>query len=311
MYQKGSITVALLVGLVVILGGALGYIFIEGQTLFTFGEPASLEEPQGGLQDLQKNQQVVAKQAAPKPVATAIPAWNTPKDWKTHTDAQIGYSIQYPTGWNVASTGWDASDTAFLNITSPDYDEKVQILSHKIQLGTLLSDFVPATNELTGTATIKDSITINTYPAIKTDGGFSDGTYYLVHGNIGYILQVFMSNSTDKPTAIDDKSTVQKILHSFTLLEISSDTSPYGLTAEPTSGSAPLTVQFSYPFSQDKVAPIIGFGDGSQSPMSCGRGGCTASHTYAKVGTYTAQLTSGDDVVGTVTISVVSGSSAN
>lgn len=56
------------------------------------------------------------------------------------------------------------------------------------------------------------------------------------------------------------------------------------LTALPTRGTRPLTVTFSYPFSQDREAPVINFGDGSESlPMSCGRSGCVLTHTYNPV----------------------------
>jgi len=87
-------------------------------------------------------------------------------------------------------------------------------------------------------------------------------------------------------------------------------------SASPTSGTAPLAVTFSYPFSQYKYAPVVGFGDGTEANISCTRSGCTASHTYTKAGTYTAQLVqrlcppnaegclAPEEIVGSVTIMV-------
>ena len=70
------------------------------------------------------------------------------------------------------------------------------------------------------------------------------------------------------------------------------------LTASPVSGSVPLSMTFSYPFSPDRKAPYINFGDGSESlPMSCTRSGCTLTHVYnpasegrVVTGTYIAKL---------------------
>lgn len=53
------------------------------------------------------------------------------------------------------------------------------------------------------------------------------------------------------------------------------------LAASSTVGASPLTVTFTHPFSQDREAPFINFGDGSKTlPMSCSRTGCVLEHTY-------------------------------
>lgn len=57
------------------------------------------------------------------------------------------------------------------------------------------------------------------------------------------------------------------------------------------SGRASLNVLFSTPFSQDRDAPTVSFGDGSpQAVMQCTRDGCSISHTYIDPGVYTASL---------------------
>lgn len=97
-------------------------------------------------------------------------------------------------------------------------------------------------------------------------------------------------------------------------------------SATPTSGPAPLTVQFSA-----SSGGFIDFGDGTSRPMTpsavlcvqnatnCQSGGTSATHTYASAGTYTAKLIkkaicnappgvfcslAADEVLGTATITV-------
>jgi PKD repeat protein len=72
--------------------------------------------------------------------------------------------------------------------------------------------------------------------------------------------------------------------------------------ADPTSGSAPLVVQFDGTGSSDPDGTIATynwtFGDGSSAT------GATPSHTYESAGTYTAQLTVADDLGATSNDSV-------
>lgn len=76
-------------------------------------------------------------------------------------------------------------------------------------------------------------------------------------------------------------------------------------TANPVSGAAPLAVAFDGTASTDADGTIASyawtFGDGASAS------GATASHTYTTAGTYTAQLTVGDNqgATGTTTLTVV------
>ncbi len=70
---------------------------------------------------------------------------------------------------------------------------------------------------------------------------------------------------------------------------------------------APRTVVFSYPFSQDREAPLLSFGDGDQARMSCTRSGCSATHVYTKEGTYEAELLGERSANATVAVAPMSG----
>jgi len=77
------------------------------------------------------------------------------------------------------------------------------------------------------------------------------------------------------------------------------------ITANPTTGTAPLAVNFSGAGSSDADSPIISyawtFGDGT-----AGAAGVTTTHTYSAPGTYTAQLavTDSTELTGTRTVTI-------
>jgi len=109
-----------------------------------------------------------------------------------------------------------------------------------------------------------------------------------------------------------------------------SSTSGLNFTASPTSGAAPLTVQFNSNAPQGtSIGSMVNFGDGTSGTLgvvpvcsSCNAMGIV-SHTYISAGTYTATLTGGAcacpangicncpniPILGTVTITVGSGTS--
>jgi len=69
-------------------------------------------------------------------------------------------------------------------------------------------------------------------------------------------------------------------------------TTSYALTAQPSSGSSPLTVAFTAtPVGTDtSIWYGIDFGDGSRGNMTLANGTLTASHTYTSAGTFRARL---------------------
>lgn len=76
------------------------------------------------------------------------------------------------------------------------------------------------------------------------------------------------------------------------------------LSVSTLSGTAPLNVTFSLPFSQDRNPPQIIFGDGSRGEMSCARDGCILSHTYNSIGDYVATAMRGGSAVSSITVTV-------
>jgi len=103
------------------------------------------------------------------------------------------------------------------------------------------------------------------------------------------------------------------VAHAMTLAP-SADASP-SFTAAPTSGTAPLPVQFEAALAQNKTY-TVDFGDGS-SLAALRRSGCRAElcptpdtplviahHTYTSAGTYSAVLSDSSGARSTVTIAV-------
>src|SRR3989338_2242419 len=85
------------------------------------------------------------------------------------------------------------------------------------------------------------------------------------------------------------------------------------LSASPTSGSAPLSVNFSFQANQPQTSYRVDFGDGQTSSSitpcpqagTCAGGLGNASHTYISMGPYTARLLDANNqVLGTTTITV-------
>lgn len=103
MNQKGFVNIALIVVFVAIVVGAVGY--------FTFV----------------KKSEPVAQQ--PAPTQTTTPTKNpvsptptpTPKDetanWKNTTNASLGYSVKYPTGWKAET---NSLSTALTNLSNSE-----------------------------------------------------------------------------------------------------------------------------------------------------------------------------------------------
>lgn len=103
---------------------------------------------------------------------------------------------------------------------------------------------------------------------------------------------------------------------SSTLVKVSSkdeDVSSIQLTANPTSGNAPLNVTFSHNVPGNAVGPLtMHFGDGTTrqvdacplSPNDICTTPATLSYIYSKNGTHTARLTGGEVEYGRVTIKV-------
>ncbi len=87
---------------------------------------------------------------------------------------------------------------------------------------------------------------------------------------------------------------------SYMLRSCGGTTTGTNFSASPTSGAAPLTVQFTSSVSQgSSIGSTVNFGDGTSGTLayvpvcsSCNAMG-TVSHTYASSGTYTATLTGG------------------
>ena len=84
---------------------------------------------------------------------------------------------------------------------------------------------------------------------------------------------------------------------------IASSTTPYALTAQPSSGSSPLTVAFTAtPVGTADASTwyAIDFGDGSRGTMTVSSSTLSASHTYTKTGTFTVRLLRDGALCGTV-----------
>lgn len=80
-------SVKIIIGIVVFLllagGAAAGYIFREQLDLVSKPNPTLT------------------------PITTVTPTPNPTADWKTYTNNSLGYTLKYPTNWNIASPGFE------------------------------------------------------------------------------------------------------------------------------------------------------------------------------------------------------------
>ena len=85
-----------------------------------------------------------------------------------------------------------------------------------------------------------------------------------------------------------------------------SPSTPIAITATPSQGTPPLSVQFSITGPADRYA--LGYGDGADAVVTCSQSPCTfPAHTYSSIGTYTLRLYKGTGnppivAYGTVTV---------
>lgn len=212
----GSTQIIILVILVVVLLGGLGYVFWQN---FINKEPA--------------------KEEAKKQETTKTEATNPYADWETYTSTRDGYSIKYPSDWIVrAETKTDGPYIRNFDPTSkpdtPRYEGtyypqgyiNVRVLAEKNDnnfkaihgttpmewygmLGTAQAD--NGVNKI-APGDVKNT-TVNSLPAKSAKSTFTetDEVIYLLHNDALYTLSLF-------PYGASANDTVKKMLDSFTFL---------------------------------------------------------------------------------------------
>lgn len=100
MNQKGFANIILIV-LVVVLAGALGYFIITKKS-----EPVSQQQTQNSQNQI-PSQNLPSKTQAPSPT---LPTTVKSENWKTYQNNKYGFEFGYPENWNldVSSGGKDA-----------------------------------------------------------------------------------------------------------------------------------------------------------------------------------------------------------
>lgn len=104
MNQKGSTSIVLLIGLVVILGGALGYTVLMQQA----AKSDAIILPQDDSQII--NTPPAQKNAQPAAKNSTAPAskLNSDTSRKRYSDSRYGFSFEYPSDWKLEQTEYGA-----------------------------------------------------------------------------------------------------------------------------------------------------------------------------------------------------------
>lgn len=124
MNQKGSSNPILIIGILVVLAGSIGYWFWTQKSDTPVTSTAN---------ELSTQQNTNTKKQVVTPQPTAPAADNT-ANWKTYTNATYGYHIKYPSDWKVSaasvvSNGKDQEVWVTHQDAAGSVDRKIVILA--------------------------------------------------------------------------------------------------------------------------------------------------------------------------------------